>query len=187
MARKVNLDFTGVESYKLCEEGIHTVKLIKIDEGTTQAGDDMLKATFEVTKGESAGARVFENFTLTSKALWKLKLFLAAIGMKTDGKVAIDLDKLINKVCDIEVAHEEYGGQIRPRILNYSKASTATSVTDEDEDEDEDTISEEAEVEEEKPKKSKKPTAKKPAPKKPESKKDEDEDDWEDDEDWEEE
>lgn len=164
MARKVNLDFTGVESYKRCEEGIHTVKLVKIDEGTTQAGDDMLKATFEVTKGESAGARVFENFTLTSKALWKLKLFLAAIGMKTDGKVAIDLDKLINKVCDIEVAHEEYGGQIRPRILNYTKASTAKEDIEEED------------VEKKKPKK----PAKKEEPKK-------EDDDWEDDEDWEEE
>jgi hypothetical protein len=170
MARKVNLDFTGVESYKRCEEGIHTVKLVKIDEGTTQAGDDMLKATFEVTKGESAGARVFENFTLTSKALWKLKLFLAAIGMKTDGKVAIDLDKLINKTCDIEVAHEEYGGQIRPRILNYTKASTATE-----------NIEEEDTEEEEKPKKPAKKAAKKEEPKK------EEDDDWEDDEDWEEE
>lgn len=175
MARKVNLDFTGVESYKRCEEGIHTVKLVKIDEGTTQAGDDMLKATFEVTKGESAGARVFENFTLTSKALWKLKLFLAAIGMKTDGKVAIDLDKLINKVCDIEVAHEEYGGQIRPRILNYSKPSAVSNSDIENEDE-----------EEEQPKKS---AAKKSADKKPkkEEPKPEEDDDWEDDEDWEEE
>ena len=179
MARKVNLDFTGVATYKVCEEGIHTVKLTKIDEGTTQAGDDMLKATFEVIRGTSEGARVFENFTLTSKALWKLKLFLESIGAKTDGKVEINLDKLIGKTCDVEVAHEEYGGQIRTRILNYSKSSAvATSNSDiEDEDEDE---------EEEQPKK---PAAKKSAVKKPkkEEPKPEEDDDWEDDEDWEEE
>lgn len=175
MGRKVKLDFTNVEAYKKCEEGIHTAKLVAIDEKTTQAGDDMLAATFEVTKGDSSGARVFDNFTLTSKALWKLKLFLTAAGVKAEGKIAIELDKLVGKVVDIEVAHEEYNGQTRARIISYTKVTAATD-DDEDDDDDEDEIIEEA------PKK--KPVEKKPVEKKPEPKPDDD-DDWEDDEDWE--
>lgn len=175
MARKVKVDFTNVEAYKKCEEGIHTAKLVAIEEKTTQAGDDMLAATFEVTKGDSSGARVFDNFTLTSKALWKLKLFLNAIGVNSEGKVAIDLDKLVNKIVDIEVVHEDYNGQARARILGYSKVA-GSKVEDNDEDD-------EDEVEVEAPKK--KPT-KKPE-KKPVEKKPEEDDDWEDDEDWEDE
>lgn len=181
MARKKKLDFTNVQSYKRCEEGIHTAKLIQIDDKETQAGDDMLAATFEVIKGDSEGARVFDNFVLTDKALWKFKLALNAMGVDAEGKVVVDLDKLIGKICDIEVAHEEYNGQLRARILNYTKASSATDdIDDDDEDEEE-------EVVEEKPKKkapAKKAEAKKEAPKK-ELNEDED-DDWEDDEDWEE-
>ena len=176
MGRKVKLDFTNVEAYKKCEEGIHTAKLVAIDEKTTQAGDDMLAATFEVTKGDSSGARVFDNFTLTSKALWKLKLFLTAANIKAEGKIAIELDKLIGKVVDIEVAHEEYNGQTRARIISYTKVASAATDDDEDDDDDEDEIVEEA------PKK--KPAEKKPVEKKPEPKPDDD-DDWEDDEDWE--
>lgn len=178
MSRKVKIDFSGVQAYKRCEEGIHTAKLVQIDEGTTQSGDDMLKATFEVTKGESQGARVFDNFVLTEKALWKLKLFLTEIGQKSEGKVAIDLDKLVGKIVNIDVTHEEYNGQLRARINSYSSATTAP-VDDGFDDEFDDDDEEEEEIQEEAPKSAEKP--KKSAEKKPE----EDDDDWEDDEDWE--
>lgn len=175
MARKVKLDFTGVQAYKKCEEGIHVAKLIQIDEGTTQSGDDMLKATFEVTQGDSKGARVFDNFTLTEKALWKLKLFLTSIGVKSEGKIAVDLDKLVGKTVNIEVGNEDYNGQTRAKILSYSAIAVAA---DDDEEEDEE--------EEEKPAKKDKKSKpdKKEAPKK---ESEEDDDDWEDDEDWEDE
>lgn len=174
MARKVKIDFTGVQAYKKCEEGIHVAKLIQLDEGTTQGGDDMLKATFEVTKGDSQGARVFDNFVLSEKALWKLKLFLTSIGVKSEGKIVLELDRLIGKSVNIEVGNEEYNGQVRAKILSYT--ALATAEVDDDDDED---------VEEEAPKK--KPEKKSESKKKPEKQPapEEDDDDWEDDEDWE--
>ena len=187
MARKRKFDFTGVPAYKRCEEGIHTAQLIQIDDKETQNGDDMLVCQFKVIKGDSEGAVVYDNLVLTDKALWKFKLVLESLGVAAEGKVVVDLDKLIGKTCDIEVAHEEYNGQLRARILGYSKASVATADIEDDDDEEE-----VEEVEEEKPKKPAKKKeeskqekpAKKEAPKK-ELNEDED-DDWEDDEDWEE-
>ena len=179
MARKKKLDFTGVTAYKRCEEGIHTAQLIQVDDKETQNGDDMLVCQFKVTKGDSEGAVVYDNIVLTDKALWKFKLVLEALGVAAEGKVVIDLDKLIGKTCDIEVAHEEYNGQTRARILNYTKSASAVDdIDDDDEDEEE----EEAPKPEPK-KKAKKAEPKKEAPKK-ELNEDED-DDWEDDEDWE--
>lgn len=187
MARKVKVDFSGVQAYKRCEEGIHTAKLIQINEGTTQGGDDMLKATFEVTKGESQGARVFDNFVLTEKALWKLKLFLTEIGVKSEGKIVLDLEKLVGKTVNIDVTHEEYNGQLRARINSYSSATTAPvddDFDDEfDDDEEEEEVQEEAPKPAEKPKKSAEKKEKKSEKKQPEP--EEDDDDWEDDEDWE--
>jgi hypothetical protein len=166
MAKRIKkLDFTGVEAYKKCEEGIHTAKLVQMDEGTTQAGDDMLKAIFEVVAGNSKGARVFDNFPLTDKALWKFKMCLSAMGVKCEGKIAVDLDKLIGKTVDIEVGLEEYNGQMRARILDYSKVSVSDDDFDDDDEEDE--------VEEEPKKKSKKQPE-------PEEVEDDDDEDWED-------
>lgn len=181
MARVKKLDFTGVESYTKASEGIHTAKVAEILEKTSQGGDDMLQFKFEITKGDDKGSAVFESFVLTDKALWKFKAFLQAIGMKADGKLKIDLDKLIGKVCDIEVFWDEYNGQTRAKISDYYKAGKGGKVEDEDlDDEDEDDTDDEEE-EEEAPKK-KAPAKKTPAKKAPAKKKPEPEDDDEDEE-----
>lgn len=176
MARRVKLDMTGVESYTRCPEGEWLAKLSSIEEGTVQgSGDDCLKARFEVIKGSAEGCAVFETFSLTEKALWKLKGFLEAIGMKANGKLSLDLDKLEGKVCIIDVIHDEYNGQKRAKIASYMKP-----VEDEDEEDEED----EDEEEEEAPRKPAKKAPAKPAKK---SKPVEDDDDDEDEDDEEEE
>lgn len=189
MARKIKVDMTNVESYGKCEEGIHTAKIASIEQTTSQGGDDMLKVIFEVVKGKSKGSRVFDNFVLTEKALWKFQLLLKALKVKCDGKLSIDLDKLEGKLVDIEVSHEEFQGQMRARVNDYTIAGT--KATDSDADYDEDV--EDDEEEEEEPKPAPKKSSKKSAPaakkaKKPEPEPEEDEDDeWEDEEEEEEE
>lgn len=181
MARKVKIDFTNVESFQRASEGIHHVKIADIQEKNTQGGDPMLQVAFEIVSGDDKGVKVFDNLVLTDKALWKFKSLLQIIGMKCDGKVAVDLDNMIGKSLNINVTHEEYNGQIRARVSDYLKPGAAKS---DDDDEDEDSFDEEnvAEDEEEAPK-PKKPVAKKaPAKKKPDPEEDED-DDWDEDED----
>lgn len=177
MARKKKLDFTNVESFAKAAEGRHRVKIVEINEQTSQGGDDMLVFVFEVIKGDSKGARVYENCVLTDKALWKLQQILQAIGIKCDGKVALDLDKLIGKVCEIDVFHEEYEGRTRARIGEFFKATSAKSSDDEDVDDEDDIDDEDDEEEEPAPKKSKKQPAKGKSKKQPEPDPEEDEED----------
>lgn len=180
MSRKIKVNMTGVESYTRCPEGEHLAKLKKIEEGTVQgSGDDCLKAQFEVIKGDGKGCLVFETFSLTEKALWRLKSFLEAAGTKADGKMVLDLDKLEGKTCIIDVIHDEYNGVKRAKIVSYMKPSEV----EDDDDEDVDDIDEDDEEEEEQPapkKSSKKSTKAQPAKKS--KKTDEDEDEDEDDE-----
>lgn len=184
MARKIKMDFTGVEAYSRCSEGIHRAKIAEIQEKTSQGGDDMLQIKMEVAAGADKGCTVFDNCVLTDKALWKLKQLLTAIGVKCDGKVAVDLDNLIGKMCEIEVSHEEYNGSVRARITNYSKIVANVTNNDDDNEDDE----EEEEEEEVTPKKAKIPakTTKKPVKKQPEPEPAEDEEEEEEDEEEEE-
>ena len=189
MSRKMKLDFTGVESFQRAAEGKHLCKIAQVDEKTSQGGNDMLTVQFEVIKGESKTARVFENYPLIDTALWKLKGLLQAIGMKADGKVQLDLDKLVGKTCMVVVKHEEYEGKTRARVDSVEKVPVSDD--DDDEDESEDADDEQEEAEDEKPAKAEKSkaTGKKAPMPKPTSKDedDEDDDDWDDDEDEEEE
>jgi len=185
MARKLKLNMEGVESYTRCPEGEWLAKLTKIEMGEVQgSGDDCLKARFEVIKGSAKGNTVFETFALSEKALWKLKSFLEAIGVKSTGKFTLDLDKLEGKICIIDVIHDEYNGTKRAKINAYIKPGD-----DSDDDDDENEVDDEDndDEEEESPKKSSKKSAPaKKSKKKPEPEEDDDEDDDEDDEEEEE-
>lgn len=173
--RKRKIDFTGVEAYNRPAEGTHKVRIAKVEEATSQGGNEMFRVSFEVIAGPSKGCRAIENYPLIDTALWKLKSLLQAVGMKADGRVQVDLDKLEGKVLDIVVADEEYNGQTRARVKETRKAQIE-SEPEEEEDED---FEEEEEVEE-KPVKSAKKTTKK-AEKKPEPVEEDDDDDWDDD------
>lgn len=175
--RKLKVDMTGVESYTRCPEGEQLVRVKKLEVGTVQgSGDDAVKAVFEVIKGDGKGCQVFETFSLSEKALWKLKQFLTAIGIKSDGKLSLDLDKLEGKTCIIDVIREEYNGQKRAKISTFLKP-TNDSDDDEDEDDEDEDEEEEEDEEEPKPSKSKKSSAKKSPAKKSKKPADEDEDD----------
>lgn len=181
MARKLKLNMDGVESYTRCPEGEWLAKLTKIEMGEVQgSGDDCLKARFEVIKGSAKGNTVFETFALSEKALWKLKSFLEAIGVKSTGKFTLDLDKLEGKICIIDVIHDEYNGTKRAKISAYIKPGDDS---DDDDDEYEVDDEDDDDDEEESPKKSsKKPAPAKKSKKQPEPEEDDDEDDDEDDE-----
>lgn len=170
--RVVSVDMTGVETFSKVSEGIHTVRVKEINTSTTQAGDDALQVVFEVTKGNDKGGRLFETFTLIDKALWKFKAFLKAVGAKHEGKIKIDLDKLIGKICDVEVFWNEYNGQTYAKISDYYPIGK--TAYDEEEDEEEE---QEEEQEEVKPVKRGRPAKNKKPIKKEEPEEDEEEDD----------
>ena len=173
--RRLKVDMTGVESYTRCPEGEQLARVKKMDMGTVQgSGDDALKAIFEVIKGDGKGCQVFETFSLGEKALWKLKQFLTAIGVKADGKLSLDLDKLEGKLCIIDVIHEEYNGQKRAKISAYLNPSDDEDEDEDDEDEEED--DDEDEDEDEKPVKKSKKSSTKKSKKSNEDDEDEDED-----------
>lgn len=206
--RKMKLDFTGVETFNMPAEGVHKVKIEKIEETVSQGGNDMFKVTFVVIAGASKGCKVIENYPLIDTALWKLKGLLEAIGMKADGRVQIDLDKMEGKTLELTVKYEEYEGKDRARVAETRKVGAAITGDEDDideddddeldeDDEDEDELEdeeddEEDEEEEEPPKKSKKSTkSKKSEPKskkstkskkkaEPEPEDEDDDDDWDD-------
>lgn len=174
---KIKVDFTGVESYLTADEGQHVAKIVTAVEKPSSTGNDMVVVTFEVVKGDCAGARVRENYPLVSTALFKLKALLEAVGLKADGKIQLDTDKLVGKNLIVEVRHEEYNGSTQGKVAAVKKLVAKATVEDEDDDFEDD--EEEVEV----PKKAAKKPAKasKTAPK-PEPE-EEDEDDFEEEED----
>lgn len=145
---KIKIDFTGVEESVKCAEGTHFVKMTGIEEKVSQAGNEMLSATFEVTKGDSKGAKLYENFLLSQTGLWKLKSYLSSVGVKADGKIALDPNSLVGKQCLAEVIHEEYNGKQKAKIDEFKKIVIEEDDEDEDDLEDDDIEDDDEEEEE---------------------------------------
>ena len=196
---KKTFDFTGVGTFQRAPEGVHSAKVTKIDEVTFQGGNVGFKITFEITAGAGKGARVIENYPFVDAAMWKLKAFFEACGIRANGRISVDIDKLIGKAVEITVNHEEYNGQLRARIQEVNKLTPKAAAEDADDEDDEDLDEEieDEEIEEEEkpkktPKKAEKKSEKKSAEKETKSTKksakkaeelEEDEDDWDED-DW---
>lgn len=174
MAKK-KIDFSGVETFQRAPEGTHTAKVVEMEEATFQSGNEGFKVAFEITKGAGKGARVYENFPLAENSLWKLKSLLEAVKIKADGRIMLDTNKVVGKILEIDVYHEEYEGRTRARLGEMRRLGAGKVEDDDDEDEED---FEEEDIEEEPPKK----TSNRKAKKQPEI-----EEDDEDDEEYEEE
>lgn len=190
---KHKLDMSNVEEFTQCDEGIHLAKIVSMESKTADTGTEMEVGCFEIIKGPCTGARVYENFPLTQKALFKVKKLLKALDLPHEGKnVIFDTGKIVDKIVAIEVSHYEYDGKERCRIDEFLPAAAAKGGKGKKADDDDD----DDDYEEEKPaKKSKKKPVdededdddedeapkKAPKKKKPEPEPEEDDDDDDDD------
>jgi hypothetical protein len=118
----INLDFSEVQSFEAIPDGKYVATIEKVEEKTSQAGNQMLNVTFAIADGEYAGRKIFDNYVLTPKSLWRLKQLLSSLGVDASGAVDLDPTDLIGRAVIIDVNSEEYNGQTRNRIKGTSKA-----------------------------------------------------------------
>lgn len=140
MGKKLKFDFTGVEKFVKCAEGEHVAILKTIEEKISSSGNEMLAVCFEVVKGDSKGAKVYDNFMLSKNMLWKLKSYLEAVSIGVEGEITLDIDSLVGRRCIIDVIHEEYNGAMKSRINTYKRLEQNPIEVEKQETWDEDTI-----------------------------------------------
>lgn len=69
-------DLSGVEETRFINEvGEHLLKVVSVSQDKTSNGNDVEKVTFVNAEGE----QISDEFVITPKALWKLKLFVKAL------------------------------------------------------------------------------------------------------------
>ena len=117
MANETNtmlIDFTGVESSNLIEEGVHLVRVKEAVFSKASTGSSQLEVTFE--DGNGATRKAWYN--LLPQALWKVKGFLETLGIPCEGQVKLSTKVLVGKTCRIVVEPD----------LNDPKKLTVTAV-----------------------------------------------------------
>ena len=105
-------------------EGLYNVVVDKAELTTTKdTGNPMIKATLKVQDEPFKNRLVWDNFILTSTALWKLKSFLDAAGSNVSEGENVSEADIINAMKGASVAAylepKEYNGKISSNVKNY--------------------------------------------------------------------
>lgn len=113
------IDFSGVETFTVVSKGRHSFEIKNVVEQTGPEG-----VYWEVNaKCLDEDGRIRNNFSLTPKALWKLKGLLDACGMDTDGAVKLAPDELVGLTFDCDVTHHEHEGRSYADFGNFYAVS----------------------------------------------------------------
>ena len=117
----LNLDFSSVPSREPLDEGVYDLTIAKIEETTSSTGNPMLKVEYDVN-GVEGSRKLWDNYVLIDKCLWKVKELFDALGIDTSELVEMDVSERLGMQVKAEVIQETYNGDIVNRIKKVMPA-----------------------------------------------------------------
>lgn len=111
----LNLDFSSVPSREPLEEGVYQLRIAKAEETTSSTGNPMLKVEYDVL-GVDGNRKLWDNYVLIDKCLWKVKELLDALGIDTSELVEMDVTELVGMEVQAKVIQETYNGDVMNRV-----------------------------------------------------------------------
>lgn len=118
----LNLDFSNVPSREALEEGVYTLQIAKAEETLSSTGNPMLKLEFDVM-GVDGNRKLWDNYVLIDKCLFKVQELFKAIGLDANGIVEMDVQELVGQQVQAKVVQEEYNGDVVNRIKRILPAA----------------------------------------------------------------
>ena len=111
----INLDFSSVPSREPLEEGVYHLQIAKVEETNSSAGNPMLKVEYNVL-GVDGNRKLWDNYVLIDKCLWKVKELFDALGIGTSALVEMDVSELVGMEVQAKVIQETYNGDTVNRV-----------------------------------------------------------------------
>lgn len=118
----LNLDFSNVPSREPLEEGVYTLVIAKAEETQSSTGNPMLKVEYDVL-GVEGNRKLWDNYVLIDKCLWKVQELFKALGLDTSAVVELDVQELIGQQVQAKVVQEEYNGDTVNRVKKIYPAA----------------------------------------------------------------
>ena len=118
----MNLDFCRVPYREHLEEGIYSLTISKVEETTSSTGNPMLKVEYDVN-GVDGNRKLWDNYVLIDKCMWKIKELFDALGIDTSEVVEMDVTELVGLQVNAKVIQEEYNGDTVNRIKKIYPAA----------------------------------------------------------------
>lgn len=117
----IQLDFSQVEDRKPVPEGVYLLTVETAEEKPSKTSSNVMIAVKFAVEGYPAN-KIFENYVITPKALWKLKEFMNALGYETSEISEVDPAEFIGQQVMAKVVLEAYEGTMVNRIKSIFAA-----------------------------------------------------------------
>jgi hypothetical protein len=117
----INIDFSSVPTREALPEGIYQLQIAAVEETVSSTGNPMLKVTYDVL-GVDGNRKLWDNYVLIEKSLWKLKELFDALGLDTADIVELDVAELVGLQLQGKVIQEDYQGSTVNRIKKVMAA-----------------------------------------------------------------
>nr|DAF76490.1 MAG TPA: Protein of unknown function (DUF669) [Caudoviricetes sp.] len=114
----LTLDFSSVPSREALQEGVYSLQVASAEETTSSTGNPMLKVEYDVMDDEQKH-KIWDNFVLIDKCLWKIKEFCEALGIDTSEICEIDPAELVGLCIKAKIIQEDYEGNTQNRVKKY--------------------------------------------------------------------
>lgn len=111
----MNLDFSNVPSREALPEGIYELQVAKVEEKLSSNGNPMLKVEYDVL-GVEGNRKVWDNYVLIDKSMWKVKELFDALGIDTSTLVEMDPQELVGQSVQAKIIQEPYEDTIQNRV-----------------------------------------------------------------------
>lgn len=118
----LNLDFSSVPSREPLEEGMYTLIISGAEETQSSTGNPMLKLEFDVD-GVEGNRKLWDNYVLIDKCMWKLKELFDALGIDTSEIVEMEVSELVGQSVTAKVIQDTYNGDVVNRIKKIYPAA----------------------------------------------------------------
>jgi hypothetical protein len=138
-ATKRPMDFTnvkegGVFNPRHVEPGDYRLKIVKVDDHTSQAGNDGW--VFTLKRDGDERATYPYHCGADEKQAWKVRKLFIAAGLQVPKKrVMVDPNKLVNKTIGASLDDDEYEGRLKSVITDTFPADDVTESDDDDDEE----------------------------------------------------
>ena len=148
----ISVDFTGVQKgFARIKPGDYRAKVIAIEPGESNEGNDKLDWFYEIIEGKAAGQKPLPyNTTLTPQSLWNLRTVLEAHGIETEEDVMdLDLEEILETAEEVIISIDDnvYNGKTSSKITAISSLALGADSDDEEEEEEKPTKKKESKKE----------------------------------------
>lgn len=106
-----NIDFGNIseaEEFTPVPPGRYLCELIKIEEKSTDNGNEMWNLKFEIKQGDQKGRYIFDRLIFSTAAMPRVKLICSRFGLDVSGEINLDPGMIAGKFIYVTAEKDSY-------------------------------------------------------------------------------